>query len=251
MESLDRFELGKVHRGDVLLASESLPDNSLDAVIADPPYSSGGAFRGDRTLSTVAKYVQSGQRSTPQEFQGDSRDGQAYRYWTAMWTAQLFPRVRVGGHLLVFTDWRQLPITIEAVQMGGFVYRGPVVWDKTPASRPRAGFSTRAEFAIWATKGAFTAPTYLQGLVTAAAAQDADDHIAAKPVEVLEHLVAIVPLGGLVLDPFAGGGTTGVACKRLGRRFLGFELDPLWVERANRRLGMTPSEVDLPLFRAS
>lgn len=251
MDHLGPFELGRVHRGDVLLAAEHLPEASVDAVIADPPYSSGGAFRGDRTLSTVAKYVQSGQRSTPREFLGDTRDAQAYRLWVAMWTAQLFPIVRLGGHLLVFTDWRQLPVTIEAVQMGGFVYRGVIPWDKTAASRPRSGFSARCEFVVWATQGPFTAPVYLQGLVTVPVVSDGGDHIAQKPVEVIEHLVAAVPPTGVVLDPFAGAATVGIACKKMDRRYLGFELDPAWVHIGNRRLGMTASEVGLPLFVAS
>lgn len=47
-------------------------------------------------------------------------------------------------------------------------------------------------------------------------------------------------------DP--GAGTTGVACQRLGRRFLGFEEDPHWCEYANRRLGVSPSHEGLPMF---
>lgn len=45
--------------------------------------------------------------------------------------------------------------------------------------------------------------------------------------------------GGLVLDPFAGSGTTGLAAQRLGRRFLGFDVSPEYVELANRKLKAT------------
>lgn len=70
----------------------------------------------------------------------------------------------------------------------------------------------------------------------------------AKPVAVLEWLMSIVPPNGIVLDPFTGGGTTGVACARTGRRFIGFELNAHWCEYANRRIGATPSEAGTALF---
>lgn len=65
----------------------------------------------------------------------------------------------------------------------------------------------------------------------------ADEHPTPKPVALVEWFLRLhTQPGDIVLDPFSGGGTTGVACKRLGRRFLGFELDPHWVDRANRRI---------------
>ncbi len=52
----------------------------------------------------------------------------------------------------------------------------------------------------------------------------------------MEQIVRIVPAGGLVLDPFAGSGSTGLAALRAGRRFLGFELSIEWAEFARRRI---------------
>ncbi len=57
------------------------------------------------------------------------------------------------------------------------------------------------------------------------------------PEALLRRIVgACCPEGGLVLDPFAGSGSTGVACVNLGRDFLGFELDPGYCDLARRRL---------------
>jgi DNA modification methylase len=65
----------------------------------------------------------------------------------------------------------------------------------------------------------------------------ANVHPTVKPVEVMRWLVRLVtPAGGVVLDPFAGSGTTGIAAVAEGCGFIGFELDPLHVEIARRRI---------------
>jgi site-specific DNA-methyltransferase (adenine-specific) len=62
-------------------------------------------------------------------------------------------------------------------------------------------------------------------------------HPTQKPVSLLRRIIAATaPEGGLVVDPFAGSGTTGVAALRLGRRFLGIEQDPAWLALARARL---------------
>jgi site-specific DNA-methyltransferase (adenine-specific) len=53
---------------------------------------------------------------------------------------------------------------------------------------------------------------------------------------------AFCPEGGLVLDPFAGGGTTLVAAKTIGRKWLGFEIDPAAADRARVRLAETQTQ---------
>ena len=60
--------------GDVLSVLPALASESVDAVITDPPYSSGGMYRGDRTSKTSDKYQTSGTRREYPEFYGDSRD---------------------------------------------------------------------------------------------------------------------------------------------------------------------------------
>lgn len=62
--------------------------------------------------------------------------------------------------------------------------------------------------------------------------------------DVLEVLVQVAPLGGLVLDPFAGSGTTGLAALRRGRRFVGFELHPGIAATARERLAAAAGDWD-------
>ena len=62
-------------------------------------------------------------------------------------------------------------------------------------------------------------------------------HPTQKPTEVMARLVEMLcPPGGLVIDPFAGSGTTGVACVQTGRRFIGIELDPGYADIARARI---------------
>ena len=63
-------------------------------------------------------------------------------------------------------------------------------------------------------------------------------HPTVKPLEIVRNLVLNSSnKGELVLDPFMGSGTTGVACKELGRNFIGIELDKEYYEIAKKRIG--------------
>lgn len=108
-----------IYKGNALAILMQLPSESVDCVITDPPYSSGGAFRGDRMGSTSTKYVQSGQVLQHGDFAGDNRDQRAYLQWCALWLAECLRITKPGGVCALFTDWRQLPITTDALQAGG------------------------------------------------------------------------------------------------------------------------------------
>lgn len=67
---------------------------------------------------------------------------------------------------------------------------------------------------------------------------EGNGHPTVKPIALMKWLVTLVtPEGGVVLDPFAGSGTTLVACKELGRGCIGIEREPEYVEIIKRRLG--------------
>lgn len=64
-----------------------------------------------------------------------------------------------------------------------------------------------------------------------------NNHPTVKPIKLMEYLIRLItPLGGIVLDPFMGSGTTGVACKQLGFEFIGIELNEEYIEIAKRRI---------------
>ena len=139
----------------------------------------------------------------------------------------------------MFTDWRQLPTTTDIMQAAGWVWRGVVVWDKTAGIRPNAGrFRQQAEFVLWGSSGPMVhdlTATCLNGVFTHAPFRG-KEHIAGKPVKLMRDLMQIVPPGGVVLDPFMGSGTTGIAAVAEGRSFVGIEIDPHYQQNARERI---------------
>lgn len=228
----------ELRHGDSLALLRDLEDESVDLVLTDPPYSSGGMFRGDRAgQNTRDKYVQTGTIIARPDFDGDTRDQRGFLAWASLWLAECWRATKPGGSLLVFSDWRQLPTMTDAVQAGGWVWRGLVVWDKTTIARPRPGFSSRAEYLVWGTRGSFDREVYLQGVISAATPRgDQRHHQTEKPIGLLEQLVEVAPPGGNVLDPFVGSGATLDAARNRGRNAIGFEINDLWVEYAGKRL---------------
>lgn len=243
-----------VHIGDALAWLQLLPSRSADALITDPPYSSGGAFRADRAQSTGTKYGRGGSggknggavRDAP-DFTGDSRDQRSFAFWMTLWLTEAHRVVKPGGPvcLCLFTDWRQLPLMTDVLQAGGWTWRGIAVWDKKNG-RPRAGrFRQDTEFVVWGSHGAmpvdYAAPV-LPGVFRASPPRGADrHHQTSKPIEVMREVVRICPAGGLIIDPFTGGGATGVAAVMEGRRFAGSEMLPVYAEIARARIASAVS----------
>lgn len=230
----------QLHCGEALAVLAALPSGSVDALVTDPPYSSGGMMRGDRAGATVDKYVTSGNshREDLIDFTGDNRDQRAYQYWCALWLSECLRITRPGGVALLFTDWRQLPATTDALQAGGWVWRGVVPWYK-PAARPQAGrFAAQCEYVVWGSCGPMTtdySEPCLPGFFQASPPRERE-HITQKPLSVIRELVRIAPVEGTVLDPFMGSGTTGAAAVIEGRRFIGVEMIASYAEVARRRI---------------
>lgn len=230
----------RLFRGEALAVLRSLPTASVEALITDPPYSSGGMVRGDRAVpGNHRKY--SGtitEAGTLPEFSGDSRDQRAYAYWCALWLSESLRVVKPGGVALLFTDWRQLPSTTDALQSGGFVWRGVVPWVKR-SYRPQSGrLAAQCEYVVWGSAGPMpvdhSAPTHA-GFFEGNPPRERD-HITQKPIEVMRELVKIVPEDGVVLDPFMGSGTTAVAAIIERRRFVGVEMTEHFAAVAERRV---------------
>lgn len=226
-----------LYLGDCLAVVPEL--ETVDAVFTDPPYSSGGTFRGDRMGRTSDKYQSTQHRGSFAEFSGDTRDQRAFGYWSALWLGACREKAREGSIVAVFTDWRQLPTTTDVVQAGGWIWRGIVVWDKTEGARPQRGrYRNQGEYVVWGSQGGMSedgpcAPGVFRHSVSGRADKH---HIAGKPVQLMSDLLQLVPAGGVVLDPFMGSGTTGLAALRNGCRFVGIEIDAVHFEKTCARL---------------
>lgn len=231
----------RIQHGNALQLLTEQETASVDALITDPPYSSGGMVRSDRSRGVHEKYVTNDSQSGHElgAFSGDNRDGRSYGYWASLWLTEALRVVKPGGACCLFTDWRQLPTTTDALQAGGWVWRGIVPWRK-PNPRPQKGrFRNACEYVVWGTNGPRGTEAIdgecLPGIYEGSPPRDRQ-HITQKPLQVMRGLVQIAPPGGVVLDPFAGSGTTAEACEREGRSFIGFEIEPHFAEVAQQRI---------------
>lgn len=227
--------------GDSFRGLCDMPCSAVDAVVTDPPYSSGGAFRGDRTKSTDSKYTGTEYQGARPDFAGDTRDMRAFLTWFALWGHEAKRVSKANGRLLAFTDWRQLGVTMDAVQVAGWILRGVVPWNKGEGTRPTpGGFRGQCEYVVWSSSGplpqAEEGVIVLPGFFTATVTKDDKHHQTGKPTSLMRELVRVAPRDGVVLDPFAGSGTTGVAALAEGRRTICFEVVPEYAEIARCRM---------------
>ncbi|GAB6127292.1 DNA-methyltransferase [Humidesulfovibrio idahonensis] len=227
-----------LYRGDALTVLRDLPDASVDAVATDPPYSSGGTSNAARKADPEQKYLASGIKRRFPAMLGDNKDQRSFLIWATLWLSECWRIAKDGSPLLMFSDWRQLPVMSDAIQAAGWTWRGVVVWAKTSARPMRGQFRAQAEYVVFASKGRFARATdrCLPGVFRHSAEMANRVHLTAKPVPLMCELLEVTKSGGVVLDPFMGGASTGLACKETGRGFIGIELSPEYYKIASARL---------------
>lgn len=144
-----------LYRGDAVRLLDRLNDGAFDCVATDPPYSSGGANVTQRRADPVVKYCTRSDAKGRASFTGDHLDQRSWAWWCAGWLQSCRRVTRIGGYLLVFTDWRQLPALSDAVQAAGWTWRGVIPWNKGRGSRaPHKGyFRHQCEYVLWGTNG--------------------------------------------------------------------------------------------------
>ena len=223
-----RAQYAVIH-GNSWRVRRSLPSGSIDVDLSDPPYSSGGLTRGDRTASTDTKYTQSGHKGRRPDFTGDAMDQRSWMRWCTMWMEEARRCANpTTGKLAAFIDWRQSPLMTDAIQAAGWIWRGTATWDKGEGSRPNpGGFRSQNEFIQWATVGPLPAPVpgviILPGCFHFPVRQEDKHHQTGKPTPLMRELVKLCPRDGVIFDGFAGSGTTAVAAILEGRRVIAVE----------------------------
>jgi site-specific DNA-methyltransferase (adenine-specific) len=230
----------ELHHGDLFDVLPTLAPGTLDALIVDLPYSSGGLHIGTKQQSTRRKYQGSGVQLRRQDFDGDSRDQLSFQAWATDVLRAGYRVLKRSAVFAAFSDWRQIGPMAIAAQCAGFVLRGIAVWDKTEAARPSPGrFRNQCEFILWGSKGELPADRgvpILPGVLRSVVRASDKHHLTGKPTEVMRWLAKFVAPGGRILDPCAGSGTTGVGALLEGRQFVGIEQDAHYAHVAAARL---------------
>lgn len=199
--------------GDCLDMLPRLPAGSVDFVLTDPPY--------------LARYVSRDGRRVPNDDNGA---------WIKPAFAEIF-RVLARNSLAVsFYGWPHADRFLAAWRAAGFRIVGHLVFPKRYASTTRL-VRYQHECAYLLAKGDPKPPVSAIGDVIAWTYSGNRLHPTQKPLPVLLPLIeAFSAPGNLVLDPFAGSGSTLVAARKLGRDWLGIELDAKYHAIAAARL---------------
>lgn len=224
-----------------------LPTGAIDHLLADPPYS-------DHVHGKQRRMVRGdGGRATDSlpEVRGKGRIGTAELGFEPLSDADRkrcaaeFGRL-VSRWVVVFSDVESVGLWRDDLAAAGLPHIRTGAWIKVcgqpqlTGDRPGVGFealqiSHRKGRKRW--NGGGLPAVWAYQIATDRNATGARVHPTQKPLDLMMRLVEqFTEPGDIVLDPFAGGGTTGVACLRLGRRFIGIERIPKWHAIASERL---------------
>lgn len=201
--------------GDCLEVMRGLPDASVDAVVTDPPYGVDYRGRWDSDYPPIAN---------------DSATG-----WLPSLASELFRLLPLSGFVVCFYGWPTAGDFLTAFRAAGFRPTSHLVFVKNVWG---LGYHTRGkhEQAYLFTKGR-ARPQRIGADVLPWKRVRKPVHPTQKPLDAIRPLVErFCPKDGIVLDPFFGSGTTGVACIQTGRNFLGIEIDPRYHAVGQRRL---------------
>lgn len=223
-----------IYHGDCLAVMAALPEESIDTVFTDPPYSSGA-----RNAATIrarkSMRREEGEYGQEDWIGGDNLTAHGFAMLVRMFGVEALRVTARDGHLFCFMDWRQLPVLQGSIEASGWSARALLVWDKKHFGMGN-GFRQQAEFILHASKG--TGDNFLRhdlGTVFRASRQsDEIGHPTVKPLGIVEQCLSAVP--GCVLDPFMGSGTTLEAARNLNRKAIGIEIEERYCEIAAKRL---------------
>ncbi len=211
--------------GDCTLLLETIPDNSLDLLLTDPPYG--------------IDYESEHREVNPFEKMENDRLEETIPV-VAKALAIASRKLKPNSHIYIFTSWKTYPALLPVVQTH-FQVKNLLVWEKNnwTAGDLDANYGQIHEFIVFAHKGR----RHLNGRRDASVfhfdrvPENGRVHPTEKPVPFLEYLVEKSSLPGeVVCDPFAGVASTCIAAKNKGRKYLGMEVEKRWYELGLERL---------------
>jgi len=218
---------------------DALPDEYIDAIITDPPY--GIEYESSRTTR-----MDGTSRATSGTFGKDEFD--------AGWLPNAARVLKSGGALYLFTRWDVAHRWKDAIESAGLKVVQRIVWDKCHwGMGDLRYFGSQVEdilFAVkcdhplrWDKRGGNVWRENSRQLFYK---EGNYDHPTQKPVNLMARAVILsTDAGDVVADPFCGSGSTLVAAQKLGRHFVGCDVEAYYVEMSRARLAMPYT---LPMF---
>ena len=235
-----------LYQGDCMQVIEQLPDNSLDAIFADPPY----------FLSNGGISVQSGKQVCVDKGDWDKGGTPEHIYqFNKQWLSLCRPKLKDNGTIWISGTHHNIFVVQRCLQELGYKILNVITWQKSdpPPNLSCRYFNFSTELVIWARKHEkkphkFNYETMKQ---LNGGSQMTDvwripavgmwektcgKHPTQTTLRLLYRIVlASTNEGDTILDPFAGSSTTGIAANLLGRKFIGIEQDKSFIELSKRR----------------
>jgi site-specific DNA-methyltransferase (adenine-specific) len=236
-DTLGGFSLNAVHVGDCLELMKRLPDGCIDAVVTDPPYKS---LDQDVKHGTTTRLV--GRQANKRLSQDAWFPTMTTEALALVWT-ECLRTLKSPGALYIFADPKSALEIFPPLHPANML-----VWRKPNIGM---GYAWRRQYELiaYVRKGPHRPLHLAQSDMIDAPIPNPKTHPTEKPLKLLETIINnSVPVGTVILDPFAGSGSTCEAAVNSGCNFLGFELDPHWAAVANDRIaaaarGLTVAEL--------
>jgi site-specific DNA-methyltransferase (adenine-specific)/modification methylase len=219
-----------------------IPDHSVDLICTDPPYNLGGYSTGNIKMAWRS------------DFNNDVAAWDQIVFEPTEWLAEFKRVLKPTGTIFAFTSYNMLGRWHEVFDSAFDTFQF-IVWHKTnpPPKLRRVGFLNSCELIVccwdkghtWNFTRQRDMHNFIESPICSGNERTKDPvHPTQKPLRVLRRLLELATApGDLVLDPFMGVGSTGVAAVELGRRFVGIEIDARYVEAARRRIEVATAKV--------
>ncbi|AJG58166.1 MULTISPECIES: DNA-methyltransferase [Bacillus cereus group] len=232
----------KLINGSCLNSLKDLPDNSVDLILTDPPYNLGNFMRERQTNL---------KRMRENSFYAAGWDDLEYEEWVEHMDTFFQEANRVlkkKGALIVFMSLIKMETIVSLATQYKLYYKTTGIWHKTnPMPRNmNLHFINSVEgwvyFVNESKTGTFNNEgkaihDFIETSVTPLGEKKFGKHPTQKPQELFEHFVLkLTNPQDVVLDPFMGSGTAGVASLNLGRKFIGIEINEVYFDVSHKRL---------------
>ena len=227
----------KIYNQDCLDFIKTLPDNSIDLIVTDPPYDVHVGIEGGSCAVNMGR----SERFKNENVEGIKDFGSGYDIKTF---GQEFVRIMKNINIYFWRNKLQIPEYFDFYVKEQGCKFDILTWEKTNCMPTYSNkYLTDTEYCLFFKKNASCHPQTYEDAKThwVAPINQVDkakyEHPTIKPLNMIEKLVRNSSNEGeLVFDPFMGSGTTGVACKKLNRNFIGTEIDPKYFEIAKNRI---------------
>ncbi len=241
-------QMFSIINGDCLTAMSSIPDDSIDLILTDPPYNLG-LFMKERATNLKAM--------RPNFFGAAGWDDLGFEEWKVSMYSLFESCARIskdGASMVVFMSIIKVETIIQLAQKHGFYYKTTGIWHKlNPMPRNMNlhfinSTETWVYFVYRKHTGTFNnngkaIHDFFETPVTPSGEKKFGKHPTQKPIALLEKFVTILSNpGDIVFDPFTGSGSTGVAALKHGRRFIGSEISAEYCEIIQKRLEQVENE---------